>query len=76
MKLIKHIINLLAIWTIPFVVLWFFVLITGFAFTYSEGLRFEGFIFLTIVYSVVWLAMYIAYHNTTEIDTMKVFKTN
>jgi hypothetical protein len=76
MNLIKHIINLLAIWTVPFIVLWFFVLITGFAFTYSEGLRFVGFIIITSIYSVVWLGMYIFYHDTTEIDTMKVFKTN
>lgn len=76
MKLIKHIINLLAIWTVPFIVLWFFILITGFAFTYSEGIRFEGFVILTTIYSAVWLIMYIAYHDTTEIDSMKLFKTN
>jgi len=76
MKLIKHIANLLAIWTVPFIVLWFFILITGFAFTYSEGVRFEGFIILTTIYSIVWLVMYIAYHDTTDIDTMKIFKTN
>jgi uncharacterized membrane protein YozB (DUF420 family) len=76
MKLIKHIINLLAIWTAPFIGLLFFVLITGFAFTYNEGLRFEGFIILTTIHCIVWLVMYIAYHDTTEIDTMKIFKTN
>ena len=76
MKLIKHIANLLAIWTLPFIGLLFFMFITGFAFTYSDGIRTVGFIILTTIHSIVWLVMYIAYHNTTEIDTMKLFKTN
>lgn len=76
MNLIKHIANILAIWTMPFIVLLFFILITGFAFTYQEAIHNGGFIILTTIYCVVGLIMYVGFNNDEDMNSMKLFKTN
>lgn len=76
MNLIKHIANLLALWTIPFVFVLFFMLVTGFAFTYSEAMHSGGFIVLTFFYCIMITIAYGVYDVENERDnTFKLFKT-
>ena len=75
MNLIKHIANLLALWTIPYVMVLFFLLVSGFAFTYNDAVSSTAFIF---VYSIYLIMMFIIYMtcNEEESDSFKLFKTN
>ena len=75
MNLIKHIANLLALWTIPYVMVLFFLLVSGFAFTYHDAVSSTAFIF---VYSIYLIMMFIIYMtaNEEESDSFKLFKTN
>jgi hypothetical protein len=75
MNLIKHIANLLALWTIPYVMVLFFLLVSGFAFTYNAAVSSTAFIF---VYSIYLIMMFIIYMtaNEEESDSFKLFKTN
>lgn len=76
MNLIKHIANVLALWTIPFVFVLFFMLITGFAFTYEEAIHSGAFITLTFFYCIIVFIAYGVYNNENERDnTFKLFKT-
>jgi len=75
MNLIKHIANLLALWTIPYVMVLFFMLVSGFAFTYNSCVSSTAFVF---VYSIYLIMMFIIYMtaNEEESDSFKLFKTN
>lgn len=75
MNLIKHIANLLALWTIPYIMILFFLLVSGFAFTYNEAVSSVPFI---MVYVLYFIMMFVIYMTSTEqeSDTFKLFKTN
>jgi len=75
MNLIKHIANLLALWTIPYIMVLFFILVSGFAFRYNDCVSSTAFIF---VYSIYLIMMFIIYmtSNEEESDSFKIFKTN
>jgi hypothetical protein len=75
MNLIKHLANIFALWTIPYVIVLFFMLITGFAFTYSEAVRSEVFIVVSFFYNVLSFITYVALGHDEEFDSIKVFKT-
>jgi ABC-type multidrug transport system permease subunit len=76
MNLIKHIANILALWTIPYVIVLFFMLVTGFAFTYSEAVHSGVFIVLTSFYCIIIAVAYAVYDNENQRDnTFKLFKT-
>lgn len=76
MNLIKHIANLLALWTIPFVFVLFFMLLTGFGFTYSEAINSEVFIVMNTIYSVSMLIAYVIFSHEEDCQSIKLFKTN
>ena len=75
MNLIKHIANLLALWTIPYVIVLFFMLVSGFAFTYNQAITAPLFI---VVYTMYFIMMFIIYMtcNEEESDSFNLFKTN
>jgi hypothetical protein len=75
MNLIKHIANLLALWTIPYIIVLFFLLVTGFAFVYQNAISSVPFI---IVYSLYFLTMFFVYvsGNEDDFDSLNLFKTN
>lgn len=75
MNLIKHVANLLALWTIPFVFVLFFMLITGFGFTYSEGINSEVFIVMNTIYSLSMAIAYMIFHDDEDCKGIKMFKT-
>ena len=76
MNLFKHIANLLALWTIPYVIVLFFMVITGFAFTYSEVVHSEVFIVISFFYNLLTLITYMAMGDDEGFDSIKLFKTN
>ena len=73
MNLFKHIANLLALWTIPFIIVLFFLLVSGFAFTYNDAVSSTVFVF---VYSIYYIMMFIIYMAGEEKDfeSIKLFK--
>jgi hypothetical protein len=75
MNLIKHIANLLALWTIPYLIVLFFLLVTGFAFIYQDAISSTPFI---IVYTLYFIMMFIMYTSIDDKDapTFQLFKTN
>lgn len=75
MNLIKHIANLLALWTIPYVIVLFFLLVSGFAFTYHDAVSSPLFI---VVYTMYFIMMFIIYMTSTEedCDSFQLFKIN
>jgi predicted membrane-bound mannosyltransferase len=76
MNLIKHIANVLALWTIPFVIILFFMLITGFSFTYYAAVTSEEFIVFNFFYCIITLITYAVHNKHNERDnTFKLFRT-
>ncbi len=75
MNLIKHIANLLALWTIPFVIVLFFMVITAFGFTYSEAINSEVFIVLNTIYSLSMAIAYMVFSHEEDCQGIKLFKT-
>lgn len=75
MNLIKHIANILALWTIPFVIVLFFILVTGFGFTYSEAINSEVFIVMNTIYSISILLGYMILSGEEDCEGIKLFKT-
>ena len=76
MNLFKHIANLLALWTIPYVIVLFFMVITGFAFTYNEAILSEAFIVISFFYNLLTLITYMAMGDDKDFESIKLFKTN
>ncbi len=75
MNLIKHIANLLALWTIPYIIVLFFLLITGFAFAYQDAICSTPYI---ISYAFYFIMMSIVYMSGDDKDfeSIKLFKIN
>jgi hypothetical protein len=75
MNLIKHIANLLALWTIPYIIVLFFLLVTGFAFVYQDAICSTPYI---ICYAFYFMMMSIIYMSGDDKDfeSIKLFKTN
>jgi hypothetical protein len=75
MNLFKHIANLLALWTIPFIIVLFFMLVSGFAFTYSDCVSNTAFVFVYSIYYIMMFMMYVA-GDEKDFDSIKLFKIN
>jgi hypothetical protein len=75
MNLIKHIANLLALWTIPYILVLFFLLVSGFAFVYHDAVSSGPFIFTYSIYFIMILVLYMA-GDEEDFDGIKLFKTN
>ena len=75
MNLIKHIANLLALWTIPYIMVLFFILVSGFTFRYNDCVSSTPFIFVYSIYFIMMFVLYMTF-NEEEADSFKIFKTN
>ena len=73
MNFIKHIANLLALWTIPYVIVLFFLLVSGFAFVYQDAITSTPYI---IAYAFYFMMMSILYMSgdEKEFEGIKLFK--
>lgn len=79
MNLIKHLANILFLLAIPYALVLFFELITGFAFTYHEAITAGPFVVLYTVYAVViMIPIYIislAEVKQSDREALQLFKT-
>ena len=75
MNLIKHIANLLALWAIPYIIVLFFLLVSGFAFVYQDAVSSTPYI---VSYAFYFMMMSILYMSGDEKDfeSIKLFKIN
>lgn len=74
MKLINHLLNLMFLWSIPFIMVAFFYLLTLFSFSYVSCVTSDVWIFL---YSVYFMMSFIAYGVIEEDDDcLKLIKIN
>ena len=76
MNLLKHIANILALWTIPYIFVLFFMLITAFAFTYEEAVTSAPFIIISTIYYIMSLLMYFVLSDEPEFHKLQLFKTS
>jgi hypothetical protein len=74
MNLIKHIANLLALWAIPYVIVLFFLLVSGFAFVYQDAVSSTPYV---VSYAFYFMMMFIIYTSGDEKDfhSIRLFKT-
>lgn len=74
MNLIKHLINILFILFIPYVIVFFFYLVTLCSFVYTEAVTANGFILVYGIYALaIALPMYLI---DSDGNTFKLLKTN
>ena len=75
MNLIKHIANLLALWAIPYIIVLFFLLVSGFAFVYQDAVSSTAYI---VSYAFYFMMMFIIYASgdDKDFDSIKLFKIN
>lgn len=58
MKLIKHLINIMFLWSIPFIIGLFFMLVTMMSFTYHDLISSEPFIVIVFLYDILIVIFY------------------
>lgn len=72
MKVIKHLINIMFLWSIPFILLAFFMLITLFSFSYVAAVTSELWIIIMFFYCIISAILYMV--SSGEEDEMSIFK--
>lgn len=72
MKLIKHLINIMFLWSIPFIMLAFFMLVTWFSFSYREVITSGVWVAIMFFYCLMTVIMY-AIGNEEE-DALCIIK--
>jgi hypothetical protein len=72
MKLIKHLINIMFLWSIPFILLGFFLLVTGFSFSYRAAITSEVWIVVMFFYCLLTAILYMV--SSGETDEMSIIK--
>ena len=72
MKLIKHLINVMFLWSIPFILLGFFLVITGFSFSYQAAVTTEIWIVVMFFYCALSAIIYMV--SAGEMDELSIIK--
>jgi len=72
MKLIKHVINIMFLWSIPFILLAFFMLLTLFSFNYITAVTSEIWKVVMFFYCVITTVLYVV--SSGEMDDMSIIK--
>ena len=72
MKLIKHVINIMFLWSIPFILLAFILLITGLIYNYHMAITSKLWVVVMLFYCVTTAIMYGV--SSGEKDEMKILK--
>jgi hypothetical protein len=72
MKLIKHLINIMFLWSIPFILLAFFMLITLFSFSYTAAVTSDVWICVMFFYCIFTAILYAV--SSGEEDDMSIIK--
>jgi hypothetical protein len=74
MKLIKHLINIMFLWSIPFILLAFFMVLTWFSFSYVAAVTSQLWTVVIFFYCVLTAIIYIV--SVGEVDELSIIKTN
>ena len=72
MKLIKHLINIMFLWSIPFILLGFFTILTWFSFSYTAAVTSNVFIVVMFLYCLFTAILYGV--SSGEEDDMSIIK--
>jgi len=72
MKIIKHVINIMFLWSIPHILLAFVLLITGLIYNYHMAVTSELWIVVMFFYFIITAIMYAV--SSGEDDEMKIIK--
>ena len=72
MKLIKHLINIMFLWSIPFILLGFFMVLTLFSFSYTAAVTSNVFIVIMFFYCLLSAILYGV--SLGEVDDMSIIK--
>ena len=72
MKLIKHLINIMFLWSIPFILLGMFLLLTGLSFSYRAAVGSTLWISVNFFYCLLTLIIYTI--SVGETDEMSILK--
>jgi hypothetical protein len=75
MKLIKHIINIMFLWSIPYMLVAFFLLTTWFSFSYTEAVTSGVFVAVQFFYSLITFIMYGVLSEDND-ESISLLKTN
>lgn len=72
MKLIKHLINIMFLWSIPFILVGFIDILTWFSFSYVEAVT--STLFISIMFFYCLLASILYGVSSGDIDDMSILK--
>lgn len=72
MKIIKHLINIMFLWSIPHILLAFILLITGLIYNYHAAVTSEVWIVVMFFYCIITAIMYAV--SSGEVDDMSILK--
>jgi hypothetical protein len=72
MKIIKHLINIMFLWSIPYILTAFFLVLTWFAFSYVAVVTSGVWITFTFFYCMITGMMYMI--GSGEVDDMSILK--
>lgn len=72
MKIIKHLINIMFLWSIPHILLAFVLLITGLIYNYHIAVTSEIWVVVMFFYFIITAIMYAV--SSGEIDDMSILK--
>jgi hypothetical protein len=72
MKLIKHLVNIMFLYSIPFILLAFFCLLTAFSFNYIDAVTSSVWIAVVGMYSLVSTLVYAV--SAEDEDAMAIWK--
>jgi len=72
MKVIKHLINIMFLWSIPYILLAFFMLITWFSFSYTAAVQSQVWNVIMFFYCLLTAMMYMV--SSGEEDDMSIIK--
>jgi hypothetical protein len=72
MKLIKHVINIMFLWSIPFILLALYMLLTLFSFSYKTAVTSEIWKVVMLYYCVITAVIYMV--SSGKEDDMSIIK--
>jgi len=72
MKLIKHLVNIMFLYSIPFILLGFFCVITAFSFKYTDAVTSSVWVAVVGMYCIIATMVYAI--SAEEDDTMAIWK--
>ena len=73
MKIIKHLINIMFLWSIPYIITAFFLVLTWFSFNYVDAVTSSVYVAFMFFYCLISFIVY-GISNEEEGDTLSIIK--